>query len=48
MMMPDEHGMPSVNIRLGGANANLFHKTTAENIHKRLAVVYVEPTSETV
>ncbi len=48
MMMPDEHGMPSVNIRLGGANASLFHKTTADNIHKRLAVVYVEPLSETI
>lgn len=37
-----EDGRPSVNIRLGGGGEGLFSKTTAENIGKPMAVVYVE------
>lgn len=37
-----EDGRPSVNIRLGGGGESLFTQTTAENIGKPLAVVYVE------
>ncbi len=47
MATPDSNGMPSVSIRLGGGNERLFYKTTAENIHKRLAVIYSEPVMET-
>ena len=48
MSTPDNNGMPSVSIRLGGGNEMLFYKTTAESIHRRLAVVYSEPVLETV
>ncbi len=37
-----EDGRPSVNVRLGGGGESLFTKTTAENIGKPMAVVYVE------
>ncbi len=48
MSAPDSNGMPSVSIRLGGGNERLFYKTTAESIHKRLAVVYSEPVLQTI
>jgi preprotein translocase subunit SecD len=38
----EEDGRPVVKIRLNGAGSNLFSKITAENIGKRMAVVYVE------
>lgn len=37
-----EDGRPSVNVRLGGGGESLFTKTTAENIGKPMAVLYVE------
>lgn len=37
-----EDGHPSVNVRLGGGGEGLFTKTTAENIGKPMAVLYVE------
>lgn len=37
-----EDGRPSVNVRLGGGGEGLFTKTTAENIGKPMAVLYVE------
>lgn len=40
--MMGENGRPAVSIRLGGGNVSLFTRTTAENIGKPLAVVYVE------
>jgi len=43
-----EEGGPVVNIRLGGGGEDLFSKTTAENIGKRLAIVYVEVKSNVV
>lgn len=39
-----EDGRPNVSVRLGGDSA-LFEKTTAENIGKPMAVVYVEVSS---
>lgn len=43
-----EDGRPSVDIRLGGSGSvDLFIKTTAENVGKAMAVVYVEIKSET-
>lgn len=39
-------GRPAVNIRLGGGDESLFHRITASNIGKPLAVVYVETKSE--
>ncbi len=41
-----EDGRPSVDVRLGGGGESLFTKTTAENIGKPMAVVYVEVKSE--
>lgn len=37
-----EDGRPNVQVRLSGAGESLFSKTTAENIGKPMAVVYVE------
>jgi preprotein translocase subunit SecD len=42
-----EDGRASVDVRLGGGNEALFTKTTAENIGKPMAVIYVEVKSET-
>lgn len=42
-----EDGRPSVDVRLGGGGEGLFTKTTAENIGKPMAVLYVEVKSET-
>jgi preprotein translocase subunit SecD len=41
-----ENGMPNVSVRLGGGGESLFTKTTAENIGKPMAVVFVEVKSE--
>lgn len=41
-----EDGRSSVDVRLGGGNEGLFTKTTAENIGKPMAVLYVEVKSE--
>jgi preprotein translocase subunit SecD len=41
-----ENGMPNVSVRLGGGSEGLFSKTTAENIGKPMAVVFVEVKSE--
>ena len=41
-----EDGRASVEVRLGGGGESLFTKTTAENIGKPMAVVYVETKSE--
>lgn len=41
-------GRPAVNIRLGGGDESLFHRITASNIGKPLAVVYVETKSDSV
>lgn len=37
-----QEGRPAVSIRLGGGNESLFHQTTASNVGKSMAVVYVE------
>ena len=37
-----EDGRPNVQVRLNGAGESLFTKVTSENIHKPMAVVYVE------
>lgn len=37
-----EDGRPSVNVRLGGGGEGLFTRTTAENIGKPMAVLYVD------
>lgn len=37
-----DDGRPSVEVRLGGGGESLFTKTTAENIGKPMAVLYVE------
>jgi len=42
----DEGGRSSVNVRLGGGGEALFTKTTAENIGKPMAVLYIEVKSE--
>lgn len=41
-----EDGRSSVDVRLGGGGESLFTKTTAENIGKPMAVVYVEVKSD--
>lgn len=41
-----EDGRSSVDVKLGGGGESLFSKTTAENIGKPMAVVYVEVKSE--
>jgi preprotein translocase subunit SecD len=41
-----EDGRASVDVRLGGGNEALFSRTTAENIGKPMAVLYVEVKSE--
>ncbi|MHB1949810.1 MAG: protein translocase subunit SecD [Gammaproteobacteria bacterium] len=43
-----EDGRASVNVRLGGGGEGLFTKTTAENIGKPMAVLYVEVKSTPV
>lgn len=40
--MMGSDGRPAVSVRLGGGGESLFSRTTAENIGKLLAVVYVE------
>ncbi len=42
-----EDGRASVEVRLGGGGEGLFTKTTAENIGKPMAVLFVEVKSET-
>lgn len=42
-----ENGRPMVSIRLGGGGESLFHRVTAENVGKPLAVVYVETNVQT-
>ena len=42
-----ENGRPGVSIRLGGGGESLFSRITAENVHKLLAVVYVEDNPQT-
>src|SRR5579872_2925813 len=42
-----EDGRPSVNVRLDGGGIGLFTKTTAENIGKPMAALYVDVHSET-
>lgn len=37
-----EDGRPSVSVRLGGGGEGLFTRTTAENVGKPMAVLYVE------
>lgn len=37
-----EDGRPAVNIRLGGGGEGLFHRMTAQNIGKPMAIVFVE------
>jgi len=41
-----ENGQPAVSVRLGGGGENLFIKTTAQNVGKPMAIVYVETKSE--
>jgi preprotein translocase subunit SecD len=41
-----DDGRPAVNIRLSGAGISLFSQTTAENIGKPMAVVYIEVKSK--
>jgi len=41
-----EDGRASVNVRLGGGGEGLFTKTTAENVGKPMAVLYVEDKSD--
>lgn len=38
----DENGRPAVDITLGGGGEALFHQTTAMNIGKPMAIVYIE------
>ncbi len=38
----DENGRPEVSVRLGGGGEALFTKTTAENVGKPMAVLFVE------
>ena len=47
MASSGDDGRASVNVRLGGGGEGLFTKTTAENIGKPMAVVYVEVHSTT-
>jgi preprotein translocase subunit SecD len=42
-----EDGRPNVNVRLGGSGDALFTQTTAENIGKPMAVLFVDVKSET-
>lgn len=42
----DTSGKPAVFVRLGGGSEALFTKTTAENVGKPMAVLYVEVKSE--
>jgi len=42
MASAGEDGRPAVSIRLGGTGDTLFSRTTAENIGKPMAVLYVE------
>lgn len=37
-----QDGRPAVSVRLGGGGESTFHRTTAENVGKPMAVVYVE------
>ncbi len=41
-----QDGRPAVEIKLGGGGESKFHSTTAKNIGKSLAVVYVDTTTE--
>ncbi|MBA2654933.1 MAG: protein translocase subunit SecD [Gammaproteobacteria bacterium] len=40
-----EDGRPNVQVRLGGGGESLFHRVTADNVGKPMAVVYVESKS---
>ncbi|CAM4376870.1 MAG: Protein translocase subunit SecD [Legionellaceae bacterium] len=42
-----EDGRPAVNVQLGGGGEALFHRITAQNIGKLMAIVYVETKTET-
>ncbi len=42
-----EDGRPAVAIRLGGGGEGLFHRTTAQNIGKQMAIVFVESKLDT-
>lgn len=42
-----QNGLPAVQVRLGGGGESLFSRTTAENVGKSMAVVYVESTANT-
>lgn len=37
-----QDGRPAVSVHLGGGGENLFHRITAENIGKTMAIIYVE------
>lgn len=41
-----EDGRPNVQVKLGGGGESLFHRVTADNIGKPMAVVYVESKTE--
>lgn len=41
-----DDGRPTVNIRAGGSEVNLFHRATAENVGKPMATVFVETKTE--
>lgn len=40
--MSDENGSPQVLVRLSGSGDSKFTKTTAENVHKPMAVLFIE------
>jgi len=41
-----QDGRPAVNVHLGGGGEGVFHRVTAENVGKPMAVVYVETKPE--
>ncbi len=45
--MIGQDGRPAVSVRLGGGGESLFSRTTAENVGKPLATVYIETNSQT-
>lgn len=38
----DQYGNPSVDITISGAQVNLFSHITALNVHKRMAIIFIE------
>jgi preprotein translocase subunit SecD len=44
----DEHGRPSVNVRLDGTGGRIMRQTTRENVKKRMAMILVEKTGAIV